>query len=334
MPEILPGIHQIPVNYNGRRLNLYLLLGANASILLDTGDASVPDHAILPYMKSIGCDPASLRYVIATHPDTDHTGGLLRMRQVAPQALFCSGTADRDQVSTPAKLADDRYRAFYHSDGLGPDDAARAKLLLRLGGPVTIDLTFTGGERIQLGPVPGSPPHSSDDRTIQILHLPGHSAGHLGIYLPYAGTALIFDACQWRANCFLDGRSAFAPMYLNADAYLNSLKQLSVLNLDRLYSCHWPDCTTPTQVQAFIATALQYAQQAERSIADTLQRASKPLTLREICLAAKPSLGDWPPERDLDTRFLAVAHLQRLIDHHQARQVPTNPGEPRQFASS
>jgi len=49
------------------------------------------------------------------------------------------------------------------------------------------------------------------------------------------------------------------------------------------------------------------------------------LTLREACLRAKGGLGDWPAERDLETRSMACGHLQRLADWGLIRATAERP---------
>ena len=303
MPEVLPNIHQIPVNYNNRPLKLYLLIGPNASLLMDTGDAAVPEKDILPYFAAIHFDPRQLTYLMITHPDVDHQGGLARMKQACPQARVVCGTADRTQIESPEALVELRYRAFYRRHGLGPDDAAKAKLLPRCGGYVPADCTFSGGEELRLGP----------DWLVQILHLPGHSHGHLGVYLPQHNVALIADAVQGTANRYLDGRAAFAPTYMYVDEYLGTIDALAAMHLDKLFSCHWPDCPIPQDVQSFLAQSRDYCLRADKVIADVIKAAPTGLTLKEIMAAAKPQLGDWPAERDGDARSMAAGHVERLV---------------------
>ncbi len=127
--EILPDIHQIPVNYKGRPLKLYLLLAPDLRMLMDAGDASVPDSDILPYFEKINLDPKSLTHVMATHPDVDHTGGLHRMKLAAPNAQFICGTLDRPQIESPEGLVDIRMRAHYYWHNMGMDDDAKTKFL-------------------------------------------------------------------------------------------------------------------------------------------------------------------------------------------------------------
>ncbi len=303
MPEILPGIHQIFVNYSNRPLKLYLLIGATASLLMDTGDASVPEKDILPYFASIGLDPKQLTYIMITHCDVDHQGGLARMKQACPQAKVICGTADREQIESPEALVELRYRAFYKQHGLGPDDAAKTKLLPRCGAYVPVDFAYTGGEELRLG----------ENLILQILHLPGHSHGHLGVYLPQYQTAIIADAVQGTANRYIDGRAAFAATYMYIDEYLGTIDMLAAMKLQKIYNCHWTDCPSPEMVQAWLAESHDYCLRAQQVIGETIKAAPNGITLKEIMAATKSQLGDWPAERDGDARSMAGGHVAKLV---------------------
>ncbi|MCL2646897.1 MAG: MBL fold metallo-hydrolase [Phycisphaerales bacterium] len=322
--EVLSGVHQIAVDYHGRALKLYLLLGEGergGAMLMDCGDATVPESDILPYFEKIGFDPKNLTYVLATHPDLDHTGGLLRMKQAAKGggATFVCGTADREQVESPEGLADLRYRAHRYWHEMGMDDRAREKFVAPgglAGGYVPMDVTFVGGEKLRMG----------KDRYVEILHLPGHSHGHLGVYLPWANAAIIGDAVHGTANRFQDGRSAFACTYMYIDEYLGTIDRLQAMKLDRLFSCHWADCNDQNAVNAFLNESRNYALSAERAILETVKKAGTAgITLCEVCTAAKPRLGDWPPERDGETRSMACGHLQHLVGQGILRVTNTPP---------
>jgi hypothetical protein len=52
------------------------------------------------------------------------------------------------------------------------------------------------------------------------------------------------------------------------------------------------------------------------------------MTMREVCLRAKVGLGDWPAEKDLETRSMACGHLQRLVDWGLLRR---DEGRPTQY---
>lgn len=62
-------------------VNCYLLQAAAGSLLIDTG---VPHarKALLGELERCGCKPGSLRLVVLTHGDFDHTGNAAYIRQV------------------------------------------------------------------------------------------------------------------------------------------------------------------------------------------------------------------------------------------------------------
>lgn len=317
--QILPGVDQIPVNYKGRPLKLYLIRGPRIAMLMDMGEDATVHDDVLPYFESIGFSPKDLTHVMGTHPDMDHVGGIHAMKAAAPQARFVCGTADRTQIETPEGLADIRARAHYYWHGLGPDDEKRAKFIERAGGAgkrVVMDATFQGGETLPF----------DDDRRLHILHLPGHSHGHLGVLLPWLNAAFIGDAVHGDANRFLDGRSAFAPTYMYVPEYLGTIGTLRAMKLDRVYSCHWPDCTTNEQVDGFLTEAREYVWRAQQFIADFVKAAGDTgVTLKQLCDNAKPALGDWPDEKNDETRSLGCGHLQRLVALGLVREVVQRP---------
>lgn len=316
--ELLPGVHQIAVTYKNRPLNLYLLRLGAESMLIDTGFADTPAKDILPYFASIGFDPGDLTYILLTHPDIDHVGGVYAMRAAAPQAKFLCGTLDRPEIETPEGLAHIRARAHYYWHGLGPDDAKLAAFIQNAGGPgqkLVLHATFAGGETLALG-----------GRVLRILHLPGHSLGHLGVHLPWANAAIIGDAVHGTANRFLDGRAAFACTYMYIDAYLGTINQLQAMGLETLLSCHWPDCRDNAGVNRFLDESRAYALRADAAILQTVRSAGADgLTLREVCQRAKPQLGDWPADRDTETRSMACGHLQRLVNVGLVRMAEGQP---------
>lgn len=316
--ELFPGVHQILVNYHNRPLQLYLLQFGGESLLMDVGDNGVPAADIIPYFNRIGFDPRKLTYVLLTHPDIDHVGGIHAMQALAPQAKFMCGTLDQEQIETPEGLALIRARAHYYWHGLGPDDPKLATFIANSGGAgkrLPMDRTFQGGELLKLG-----------GRDLQILHVPGHSQGHLAVYLQQENAAIIGDAVHHTANCFLDGRAAFAPTYMWIDAYLGTIDRLLAMKLDRLFSCHWPNCNDNAAVTRFLTESRDYALQSEMAILETVKSAgTEGLSLKDVCLRAKPKLGDWPPEKDTETRSMACGHLQRLETWDLIRRTDDRP---------
>jgi hypothetical protein len=110
------------------------------------------------------------------------------------------------------------------------------------------------------------------------------------------------------------------------DAYLGTIDRLQAMKLDRLYSCHWPDCISNAAVNRFLDESRRYALSAEAVILETVRAAgSEGITMRDVCLRAKTQLGDWPAEKDLETRSMACGHLQRLVNWGLLRTIDGPP---------
>ena len=81
-------------------------------LLLDTGCAEHVDNLILPGFATLGILPLDLRFVINTHPDSDHVGGNAGIKRWSPRALLCCGDADRKLIDDPSELFRYRYDAY------------------------------------------------------------------------------------------------------------------------------------------------------------------------------------------------------------------------------
>ena len=67
-----------------RPIYLPVLRGKEAVLLLDTGCAEHVDNLILPGFATLDIQPQDLRFVINTHPDSDHVGGNAGIKRWSP----------------------------------------------------------------------------------------------------------------------------------------------------------------------------------------------------------------------------------------------------------
>jgi NAD(P)-dependent dehydrogenase (short-subunit alcohol dehydrogenase family)/glyoxylase-like metal-dependent hydrolase (beta-lactamase superfamily II) len=299
--EIAPGIHMIPGTVGVRPLQLYLLLGSDRIVLLDTGCAPDPERLIVPYLAGLGLKPSDVSLVINTHSDLDHCGGNANFRRLSPGTLITCGEADRALIEDPQVLYARRYNA-YAEHSLAYDEDTRRGMMEQLGDAQPVDFTWRGGETLRLGP----------DWSVEIRATPGHSPGHLAIFDPRSGTLLAADAVHGAGLKALDGTWAMPPTYINVGPYLNTIAAMRTWGIQRLASCHWPLAEGPAAISAFLDESQQFVANADQAILAALAGRPDGLTLVELMTAVAAQLGGWPRSADMELRYALPGNLERL----------------------
>jgi len=299
--KIFDGVHMIQGEIGGRPLQLILLVG-DRSLLMDTGCPQHVRGTILPYLKKIGLNPRDLTYIVNTHCDFDHTGGNWVMKRAAPQALLGCGKLDEEQCSSPKTLFSLRYDAYHKDHGIYYSGEVKKWILQQCGNhPQPMDVCWMGGEKIRL----------SRDWEVELLHVPGHSRGHLAV-LDRKNRALYSgDAIHGKELRGLDGSVKLCPTYLWVDEYLQTIQFIEHLDVDTLIGCHWP-VKRGDDVRAFCAESRDYCLEAEQQILRELRANKRGLTLRQLCERCGARLGAWPRSGDIELVYTFRGHLLRL----------------------
>jgi glyoxylase-like metal-dependent hydrolase (beta-lactamase superfamily II) len=298
--EIVPGIHRIKCGFGENRMvYVHLLIGDEASLLVDTGVAANPQQDILPYMVSIGFDPAQLTYILISHSDLDHQGGDQPMKEAAPQSLFLCHSLDHPWIEDTEALIQGRYSQFEadHGIGYGEDGKAgiRADCL-----SVPIDLTLEGGETLRLG----------KDWTVEVIHTPGHTWGHLAVYDPRSRSLISGEAGLWNAILDDNWQPAMPPTYCYVDTYLATLDRLSAMDIAMLSPAHWP-VKRDQEVAEFLRESRNFCLLVERNLLEFAHE-RQAYTLREAIDTLGPTLGNWPSATNQDFSYGMLGNLNRL----------------------
>ncbi len=298
--EVAPGIHRIESILGPRPFSQYLLRDERA-LLVDTGTVETPESVILPFLDGLQPD-----LVLNSHADVDHYGGNARVKAAAPDALFLAHVLDVPWIESADAIMRERY-GWYESHGLAYDPDTFAWLRGAIGPDTPVDLHLCGGERIRLGP----------RLTVEVLHLPGHTPGHLGVWDPASRTAIVLDAVMGRGLLDTDGNVIHPPPYFDVDGYLGAARLLQALRPDRLLTAHY-DVIEGESVDRFLAETIAFVEDAGRIVESTLEEAGS-LSLAELRERADPELGPFtsmPNELAGSLR----AHLQQLVRDDRATE--------------
>lgn len=301
--EIVPGIHRIEAPLGDRFVAMYLLIGDEDALLIDTGMDEMPGKYIAPYLDSIGVAPSKIRYVLTSHADFDHTAGNASLKELAPNAMFMCHALDQPMIEDIEVMIRDRYSEFAADHEIDESDDAKA-FIRSSSRHVPVNITVSGGEKIRLG----------SDWQVEVLHAPGHSRGHLTVHDPRSQTLVICDATLWNAVLRKDGKPAFPPTYRYVDTYVATMNRFRSMNPTTILTSHYP-IYRGAGVDEFLAESRAYVDRVDRALLDELTNAGSPRTMRELCTNLGPTLGEWPEAASIYLVFPLAGHLERLVQY-------------------
>ncbi|MGH2613962.1 MAG: MBL fold metallo-hydrolase, partial [Thermomicrobiales bacterium] len=307
--EVAPGIYRIESILGPRPFAQYLLRDER-SLLVDTGIVSTPEEVILPAFRELGLDAADLDYIVISHADVDHFGGNAAMRAAAPRAIFCAHTDDAHWVGDRERILAERY-GWYAAHGPDADYDSNTKDWLRnaLGPDVAVDLHLAGGEWFRLGP----------HLAVEVLHLPGHSQGHIGLWDPASQTAIVTDAVLAAGLLNMAGEVIHPPPYVLLAEYEATARQLQALAPMRLLTAHYA-VIEGEDVARFLEESLAFVGRARAAIAQ-IALASHEVTLAGLMAALDPILGPFTSMAN-ELGSPVRAHLRELVATGTIEEIP------------
>lgn len=174
MRELAQGVWSLGAKKGGR-VRAFLLDDGHELTLVDTlfeGDA----RHVLDALQAIGRRPADLESIVITHAHRSHLGGLAALKQASGATVYAheweADIISGDRKAQPVTLRPQqslRILPFQIGIALGIPKHV----------PVPVDTAVSEGDRI--GP-------------LEVLHLAGHSPGHLGFAWPERDFLIAGDA--------------------------------------------------------------------------------------------------------------------------------------------
>lgn len=295
--EIRPGLHRIIAPISPRFIAMHLFAGPRGALLFDTGVDGSVDGTLLPYLRQAGIDPASIRWVVSSHCDFDHTGGNAALKDAVPGAEFLAGAADELMTENLEALIAGRYGEFARADGFDdpPETTAEIRASTRLVG---VDRALSGGEVFDLGA----------GRTLEIVAVPGHSPGHLAVWDAANSALAISDAVLGETVPTATGEPAFPPTYRDTARYLETIERVRSYDAELLLTAHYP-VYEGRGVRDFLDASLAYTERIDRAIEAHLVGE---MTSLEVIRGAAAELGPWPTAAAEYLIFPVTGNLERL----------------------
>ncbi len=195
---------------------VYLINFDSHAAIVDAG-CGYSVEMLLKNMASCGVKPEQVEYLLITHCHFDHTGGA----KALSETIQC-------------KIVAHELDAQYLEEG--NDTVTAASWYNSTIQPFHVDIKISGSRKnINLG-----------DRTIEAIHIPGHSPGSVAYFTESDGSKVLF------------GQDVHGPLdqslLSNREDYMKSLKLLLELDADILCEGHFGVYKDKDEVKKFIKT--------------------------------------------------------------------------------
>jgi glyoxylase-like metal-dependent hydrolase (beta-lactamase superfamily II) len=291
--QLVPGIHEVLSPLSSRSVRQWICVGERVAIV-DTGIAGMVAEAVLPALDPLGLQREQIEEVIVTHADVDHFGGDAELVAAVPGARLWSHSLDAPLISSFERIAEDRY-GWYRGVGLDYPEQTWEWLQAAAGDDTAVTDVLTEGDLIELGGL-----------TLEVLHLPGHSPGHVGVLERETGVAIVADAAMGRGFLARDGRLVGPPPYGSVADYRATARRLLALAPSVLATSHFP-VMTGADAGVFLHASLAFVDDLE----DELDRAlrERPATVGELLARCDAALGPFL-ELPLELARSIGAHLE------------------------
>ena len=168
--KIIERIYVVP----GVAANPYIIEDADGLTVIDAGFAR-SGKKILAYIASMGKSARDVKRIIITHADLDHFGGLAALQTASGARTFAS------------QIEADAIAQGKSSREIKPSGLSARRIMFTLLSPFFKATPFQIHEMIAQGqtlPVLGG---------LQVLATPGHTPGHISLFLPSVGVLFCDD---------------------------------------------------------------------------------------------------------------------------------------------
>lgn len=326
----LPTLHQLvlPTPWEVGPVQIYLD-ARDPVTLVDTGVKNPDSWAALEAaLDALGLGPDDVQRVVLTHHHGDHLGQAQSLRDAGARLevwahaveapTIEAWSAERDEA---IDATNDLFREYgVPEDVIDRQTAMRRRWLVEdppLCEPTRVDRRLREGDRIAF-----------KDYELEVIHAPGHTAGHLLLSEPQTGTLitgdhLMGDAVPFTDTYFTDDTPDAGdplqrrPRFRGLPEYFASLRRLRGRTFRTLLPAHGGVIERPTGA---IDEALLFYEVRVQRIARTLEKLAGPrgeVTAWEVWRALFPKAD---PIKQMRTRMLMViGGLDVLEDDGRAR---------------
>ena len=291
--KLADGLFRLETTVTGTDMPLAIhLVDGDDWLVTDTGCIGMMRDLALPAVDGLRSGSRIGRAVIS-HAHADHFGGNAELVDADPACRLLVHELDADWAREPSWHVRDAYGALGRDYPCPPDVQAWVAGLLGRPTPVT---PLRTGEWLDL----------PDGHGLRVIHLPGHSPGHIGLWEPEERWLILADAILGDGQK-VAGRVVGIPAYLDVDAYLGSIRTVRALAPDVCCPAHFP-VMDGEATQAFCDLSEAFVQRLDDAVRTCLSEHDG-VTLRRLTAEVVPKVAP-----GVEASMVAALSVQAHLD--------------------
>lgn len=303
---------------------VYLIRGQGENLLIDSGNWTIPEHnnGMGEFLvELLDKEKNDLKYIFITHFHYDHVGNAQMLKERYGAQVVCHPD-DKPIIEdplivtrpenitrfgvTPEEVVED----FNLKDGesLGLSDPEIIKKYWNF--PVEVDLEVRDGDILEVGGL-----------KLEVIHLPGHCPGHIGLWNPHSRTLYPGDLLHYP--------TPLGPYPIgDAKAHSNSIQRCLALQPEALLEGHGLSAYSGPSSRRRLQHMEQQQRETHERIHFVLSRERRPLTTTDLVPEVLPvkSELDYAVSTGIGMRRCYAeccmqTHLLWLIEKGRAERV-------------
>jgi len=309
--ELAPGIHRVETVEDDKLHGYHVLEAPTGPVLVDPGYVHAPTTVYRPFLEEHGWSLEEVSLAIITHSDADHFGGNHELRSHNPGVPIAAHVADLPLVESVDRIMDERYSMFEDDHGITYGEDVVDWLTTMMGPDEPVNVGLRGGETLRVR-----------DRTLEVLHTPGHTKGHLMLYDRANDVVIGADGFFGKGLFDIDGQYLQPPPYYLYPEYENTTRLVESLDPDVLSFTHY-EVIRGDEVDDFVAETLDFVAEME-TLARNIVESHGPVTLADAIDRVVEERGDFG--LNLDLAFPLSAHFGELVERGELERTRADGG--------
>jgi glyoxylase-like metal-dependent hydrolase (beta-lactamase superfamily II) len=231
MAELAKGLHLVDGVGSGNSLrNVTAILDDDIVHLVDCGDPGSAGR-IFRYLEGQSRKPSDLRTLILTHFDSDHVGSAAEIKR----RTGCTVIAREfdAEIISGRRFTDRELKKMLPDYDPVEIEALQGKINGQEIPSVAVDRVLRGDEKLEIA------------GGAQIVHIPGHTPGHVVVLLPIVSALITGDTLSAPSGRIGGPTPQYTPSVRLAT---QSLKKLSKFEFEILVPYHWPPITAGASI--------------------------------------------------------------------------------------